>query len=243
MQAQALFDLGLHHKIGGIDYNFRYKTQGQAMVADMRALEQALSQPVTVMYSGQQTHGANIEYCDGSNGEDFIYGRTFDQTDGLITDQIGVGLLIKFADCTPILLYDPVAKVQACVHSGWRGTQQRIGALAVDRMVQDFGAQRDRILAYIGPSIDQANYEVGAEVYEAFADFSQRDLFFKEGRLPGKYQLSMAEANYQILLEAGLSNQQIIRSSLSTYESIDRLHSARREGADYGLNAILSVMC
>lgn len=238
MHSIKLSQLGLSHLVAGADYDFRL-----ARVGDLRfaaELERAVAQlqsESAVVYSGAQVHGVNIEYCDGLRGEDFLGGKLFPQTDGLITDQPDVLLLIKYADCTPIVLYDPLKKVQAVVHSGWRGTVQEIAAHALERMESDFQCRREDLVAYVGPSIAQANYEVGPEVYEAFAAFSARDQFFRpQGE---KFLLSMTDANVSLLLAHGLTPTQLEVSRISTFTS-PALHSARREGADYGLNALLT---
>lgn len=230
---------GLVNGIAGADFNFRYQRAGNQVVSDVNRLIKSLQIDPIEIYTGQQTHSANIEYVDGNNGEEFVFGQTFKNTDGLITDQPNIGLLIKFADCTPVVLYDPIQKVQASVHSGWRGTVQKISAHAIEKMVKDFGCNRTNILAYLGPSIDQDHYEVGPEVYEAFSSFDTKDHFFKpKGE---KYQLSMLDANLEILRETGIKEENIEVERTSTFIE-GSLHSARQEGAEYRLNAILTMI-
>ncbi|MDO5028652.1 MAG: peptidoglycan editing factor PgeF [Bacillota bacterium] len=239
MYSKILADQGLVNFIAGSDYNLRAMTAGPQVKDQVDSILKTMGENPVQIYSCQQVHGDNIEYCSGENGRDFYYGRQFLQTDGLITDKKDIGLLIKFADCSPIILYDPKTKVQAALHSGWRGTQKKISQKAVEMMVADFACKKEDILAYIGPSIDMANYEVGPEVYEAFADFPSRDKFFKgQGE---KYLMSMVEANYQLLLGAGIKAENIDKSSQSTYTN-KGLNSARRDGQDYKLNAIITIM-
>lgn len=239
MYSSLLKEKGLHNFIAGSEYNFRYQNAGKEIVKDVeRALEKMGIQPREI-YSGQQVHGNNVQYVDGTNGERFIYGKTFKETDGLITDQPGVALLIKYADCTPVVLYDPVKQVQASVHSGWRGTVQRISIQAINKMVNEFGCDRNNILAFLGPSIDQDNYEVGSEVYEAFHEFENRDDFFEPKG--DKYHMSMLDANLDILVEAGIKAENIEIERTSTYTS-PHLHSSRQEGKDYQLNAIITML-
>lgn len=245
MNSNKLTEAGLINIIAGSDYNFRSKTMTEAdLKENYQRLVDATSIPVTSVYSATQVHGDNIAYVAGTQGEDFVLGKTIAATDGLITDQVGLGLIIKYADCTPIVIYDPVKKVQASVHSGWRGTVQAIGVKAIEKMVKNFGSQLSDLLIYLGPSIDAAHYEVGPEVYEAFANFSDRDAFFTPqdtGNANGKYLLSNIDAIYQSLVDYGIREEQIEKSGLSTFTD-DRLHSARQEGLDYGLNAIMTVM-
>lgn len=239
MQSSLLTENGLINCIGGSGFNFRYQRAGDKVVQDVQKVLETVDAHPKEIYSGQQVHSANVKYVDGENGEDFVFGRTFKETDGLITDRPGVALFIKFADCTPIVLFDPIKKVQASVHSGWRGTVQQISVEAIKQMVNNFGCKKENILAYVGPSIDQENYEVGSEVYEAFSSFEDRDNFFKaHGE---KYLMSMLDANLSILRSAGIKENNIDVERASTFTD-ERLHSARKEGADYQLNAIMTMM-
>lgn len=129
--------------------------------------------------------------------------------------------------------------MQAVLHSGWRGTVQEFAAHALERLESDFKCRREDLVVYLGPSIDQMNYEVGIGVYEAFGDFAERDQFFKpHGE---KFLLSMSDANLVLLLAHGLRREQIEVSRESTFEN-PALHSAKREGADYGLNALITII-
>ena len=239
MESSLLKKQGLCTFIAGSEYDFRMQTIGEKVTVSVEKALKACQMEPKEIYSGQQVHGVHVAYADGKNGESFLYGKQFSKTDGLITDKPGITLLIKFGDCTPVVLYDPVKKVQAVVHSGWRSTVGRISLCAIERMEREFGCDRRNIFAYIGPSIDQAHYEVGPEVYEAFQDFSSREDFFQPHN--GKYLMSMTDANLSILTEAGIPLQQIEVEKKSTYLD-PQLHSARREGSDYQLNAMLTMI-
>lgn len=241
MHSIKLTQAGLSHYVAGSAYNFRQAEVGEQVIQDAnRALATMGIQP-QALYSGTQVHGVNIEYCDGQTGQDGLYGKIFPDTDGLITDRPEIALLIKYADCTPIVLFDPVKKVQALLHSGWRGTVQEIASHAIERMETDFHCQREHLVAYLGPSIDQANYEVGPEVYAAFSAFPDRDQFFQPQPKSDKFKLSMLDANRFLLLTNGLKEHQIDVSRQSTIES-PALHSARGEGPTYGLNALITMI-
>lgn len=239
MYSSLLREKGLLNLVGGMDYNFRLATAEETFVSDVERLLEEAGMTGAVVYTGKQVHKANVAYADGKNGEDFVIGRHFEDTDGLITDQENVALFIKYADCTPIVLFDPVEKVQASVHSGWRSTVQKIGQVAVEKMVKDFGCELENIVAYVGPSIEQAHYEVGPEVYEAFSGEADRDLYFKaHGE---KYLLDMAESNVQLLIKSGILPENMDVETAKTYTN-KGLHSARKEGKEYGLNAIVTMI-
>ena len=241
MYSKLLKKNGLLNLIGGSDYNFRTATTTEVEIhSDFeRLVKQAKIKNPKEIYTGHQTHLTNVAYCDGENGEPFIIGRQFVETDGLITNKEGIALAVKFADCTPIVLFDPIKKVQAIVHSGWRGTVGEISLEALRKMTEEFNSNIEDVLAYVGPSIAQDNYEVGVEVYEAFRDNPDRDAFFKpHGE---KFLMDMAFANTKLLLAAGIAEDNIEVETATTYTD-DRLHSARQEGNEYGLNAMVTCI-
>lgn len=235
MQSKLLNKHNVSHIITGIDNNLRLETREDYLAEEAADIISKWGVEPRVIYSGQQNHGKNVEYVDGENGEDFYYGKTFKGTDGLITDKKGLAMLVKFADCTPVTLYDPEKEVLAIVHSGWRGTVQEISLEALRQMVEDFGSQVEDVVAYVGPSIDQDNYEVGPEVYDAFKAFENRNSFFEPRR--EKYMLSNIDATIDSLMRAGIKKENIEIERESTWNS-ERLHSSRQEGKDYGVNSM-----
>ena len=99
-----------------------------------------------------------------------LYRETEDICDGQITDRPGVALVTFAADCTPILLFDPVRKAIGAVHAGWRGTAQGIAAKAVEAMVREFGCDPGNIQAAIGPCIGKCCFETDWDVPQAMLD-------------------------------------------------------------------------
>lgn len=232
---------GLTLALAGVDYNLRGQKEPIAYQESLEAMKNSLQGNVEQVYTCQQTHSSRVVRVDGKVATDFMGYPQFEETDGLMTSEKGQALLVKFADCTPVVLYDPVKRAVAVVHSGWRGTQQRISLEAIRLMEKEVGSKRGDLFAYIGPCIDPKIYEVDQPVYEAFKDFPSRDEFFLAKNEPGKYFLQMAHANKIILKEAGLKEEQISSCKESTYTD-PRLHSARKEGPSYGLNGLLVMM-
>ena len=167
----------------------------------------------------RQTHSDIIQVieCGGDNGE----------SDALITHKKNLGLAISAADCTPIFIYDKKNKVIAAVHSGWRGTEQKILYKTLETLKKDFSTDPNNLIAYIGPSISQPNYEVGTEVAEKF------DSKYVS-RVNGKLYLDVSGINYKMLLDFGIPKNQIQKSDLCTYEFSSLLHSYRRDGSVSG---------
>lgn len=117
-----------------------------------------------------QQHTDIIRVVDASNCGEGLFRPVPEVCDGLITDCPGVALVTFAADCTPILLFDPVRKAIGAVHTGWRGTAQGIAAKAVDAMVREFGCKRENIRAAIGPCIGKCCFETDWDVPQAMLD-------------------------------------------------------------------------
>ncbi len=106
--------------------------------------------------TANQKHTANVARVGAGDG-----GQVLPNTDVLVTDSPGVTLMMRYADCTPLVLFDPVRKALAVVHSGWRGTVQGAAAAAVAAMALEYGSEPEEIVAAIGPSVGPCCYEVG----------------------------------------------------------------------------------
>lgn len=186
---------------------------------------------------------------------DFGGGDTPPKADALFTRERGVLLAIQTADCVPILLADTKQRAVAAVHSGWRGTLQRIAQKTLGRMQMEFGTRPGDVIAAIGPSIGKCCYEVGSDVAKEFhAQFGNaRDWFdgpfdalaagendpnwlpWLTMRPPGhappspSVQLDLIAANRAILEEAGVPAENISASGLCTACRTDLFFSYRRE--------------
>jgi YfiH family protein len=134
-------------------------------------------------------HGSSVARVDEPGG-------SVDDVDALITDRPGVALFATFADCYPIVLWDPEHKVVGLVHSGWRGTRAGVATAAVTFMRDEYGSRH--IKAGIGPGICGRCYEVGEEVA---SQFDTR--FVAEGN--GRLLLDLAAANRAQLEDLGVS--------------------------------------
>lgn len=239
MYSLLLEKKGLYNSMGGKTYNFKMMQGLTAVEEAIITLTDTITEDNQGIYHADQVHGDQIAYVSQKGERDQV--TQISGVDGLMTDVPGLALIIKFADCTPIVIYDPVRKVQASLHSGWRSTLKQISRKALTRMVEDFHCRLEDMAVYVGPTIDQDHYEVGAEVYQAFEDFPDWETFFKPGVKEGKYQMSMKAANLALLKAAGIEDRQIEVSPNSTFTNL-HLHSARRDGPDYGLNAIVTMI-
>ncbi len=192
-----------------------------------------------------QTHTDNIRTIHSSDkGKGIFCERDYNDVDGLITNIPKIALVTQFADCTPLLFFDPVKNVIANVHSGWRGTVKQIGAKAVKRMTEEFGSNPSDIIAAIGPCIGKCCYEVDTPVYSEFEKVAGLDLsaIFTQ-KNDDKYMLDLWEANRQILISAGVKPENIDVTDLCTHCHSEYFHSHRATGGMRGnLAAIISLV-
>lgn len=149
------------------------------------------------------------------------------ESDALITTKKSLGLAISSADCPAIFVYDPVQKVIAAVHSGWRGTEKQILKKTIQKLKSDFNCNASNLVCYIGPSISQINYEVDEEVASKFVE----EFILKKRN---KYLLNLSGANYKMLIDEGVKRTNIQVSGLCSYEYETLLHSYRRDGQKSG---------
>jgi YfiH family protein len=180
-----------------------------------------------------QVHGTRILCTQKPRHPD----EPHQKADGILTDNPEVSLFMRFADCVPILLVDPVKGVIGIVHAGWQGTASKISQKAVEKMKVCYGSNPMDILAGIGPSICQSCYQVGGEVYNAFAgNFGdQADLFFV--KRDGQYYLDLWKANQVTLSSVGVSKIEI--SGLCTACRPSDWFSHRGEGGNTGRFGVL----
>jgi YfiH family protein len=177
----------------------------------------------------RQTHSDHVEIVSG-NGE-----TTLADTDALITNVPNLFVCVQTADCVPILLFDPVKKVVAAIHAGWRGTVSKIVLKTVSKMTEKMGCQPTDIIAGIGPSIHMHAYEVGPEVVKAVEEaFSNSPALLKPSLNEGHAYFDLWEANQTTLAEAGIPEGNIEIMGLCSFEHAGLFYSARRDGTDTG---------
>ena len=112
----------------------------------------------------KQVHSALVERVGRADCGRGLQREAEHGVDGLVTDEPGVALTIFSADCTPVLLFDPVARAIGAAHAGWRGTAAGIAARAVEAMQREFGCRPENIRAAIGPCIGPCCFETDADV-------------------------------------------------------------------------------
>ena len=164
--------------------------------------------------------------------------------DGLITNVKGAILATTFSDCTPLFFYDPIQNVIGNIHSGWVGTTKKIGAKAVDMLVNQMGCNPKNILCFIGPHIRKECFLVNDDVKEifenTFPDICKKYNVIEETNLhneKGKqYRIDTTLINKIMLKEKGILEENIFDCNLCTVCNKGMFHSRRVEGINYEVN-------
>ncbi|MBF0153577.1 MAG: peptidoglycan editing factor PgeF [Magnetococcales bacterium] len=153
--------------------------------------------------------------------------------DALVTDQPGRVLGILTADCAPVLLADPVARVIGAAHAGWRGAIAGVVPSTLEAMAS-LGAKRERLVAVTGPCIGPAAFVVGPDVWERFLQVSAgyRDHFAAASET-GRFLLDLPGFLKRQLLDNGLVPDRIHHAHLCTF-SQERLFFSHRRSSRRG---------
>ena len=161
--------------------------------------------------------------------------------DGIITNQSNVATLLTFADCMPLLFYDPVKEVFGNIHSGWKGTVQRIGVKTVQKLIKDYDCNPKDIICCMGPCIQKDHFLVNDDVkiiYEkTFPNEIKKYNIIEETNLSNEkgkqYRIDNVLLYRVLLQQIGLQAQNIIDSEICTVCNKKIVHSRRAEGPTY----------
>lgn len=191
-------NIGIHRGDEWENVLKNYEILGNALGFDPKKL--VLSHQThtdTVLRVGEQQAGAGL------------FGPELPECDALITNEPGVGLVMFTADCTPILLHDPVTGAVGAAHAGWRGTAADIAGKTVAAMSREFGCDPANIRAAIGPNIAQCCFATDADVPEAMRESfgSEAELYIRQNG--EKYYVNLKEINALALRRAGVRNVEI----------------------------------
>lgn len=213
------------------------------LIESYKKVAEALNFDYKNIVKPHQTHTDRVEVVSNVEEE-------FNETDGLITNKKDIFLCTTSADCTSLLFYDDNRKVVADVHSGWKGTLQKIGKKAVEKMIKEFGCNPKDIICCIGPCIKKCHFEVDEDVMSKFQnefEYTGRitEIIAKGRKVEEKqkYNIDTTLINKLILQEAGLLPENIIDSDICTVCHSDSFHSYRADKEESGRNgAIIGMM-
>jgi YfiH family protein len=204
-------------------------------VAENRRLSfLAADRPLNTLSDSWLFHGKDVFIYDSPRPS---YQRYPPKADIILTDKPGVTLFMRYADCVPILLYDPVKKAVGLAHAGWQGTVKKVGAVAVEVMHKKYGSDPADILGAIGPSIGPDRYEIRGETIEivksAFGDEASEVL----PRYKHAVHFDLWKSNRMILEKAGL--QKIEVAAICTAENLHDWFSHRGSKGNTGRFGVL----
>lgn len=161
---------------------------------------------VESLFDVWQVHGTGVAVAQAPRPAQ----QEQEKADAIVTDVPGVTLMMRFADCVPVLVYDPVRRAVALVHAGWKGTVQKVVSVALRAMRASFGSHPEDLLAAIGPSIGPDHYEVGPDVVAQVVEAFGADAAFLLKALPnGKALLDLWSANELLLHQAGVKQVEV----------------------------------
>ena len=192
----------------------------------------AFDRPLESLYDVWQVHSRKVVSTKAPRNPD----QPHIQADAILTDRPGVTLFMRFADCVPIFLYDPIRGVVGLVHAGWQGTVKKIVYYAIQAMMGDYGCRPEDILSGIGPSIGPHHYEVGPEValqvQQAFGQDASGLLISRNGDQTPRMQFDLWSANQLALEQAGIRNIEI--AQICTACCTEDWYSHRAENGSTG---------
>lgn len=249
-------DIITHGYSLGIDKNFRTarankqklpEQEAKKAIKDYENLGKCIDIKLNKMVKPNQAHTDKIQIVEKhilENEPDFNL-EVYDKTDGLITNKKDIALATTNADCILLLFFDPVNKVIANVHSGWRGTIQRISVKTVQKMVNKFNCKPENIICCICPSIRKCHFEVENDVKEIFEKefkdlkIEQNNDIMEKQKDKEKWNIDTVLINKILLKQEGLKQENIIDSGICSVCNSELIHSYRVERQGYGLATAL----
>ena len=191
-----------------------------------------------------QTHTDNVRCIDKP-----LYRDGLDNIDGLITDKEKITLATTNGDCILFLFYDPVKKVIANVHSGWKGTFQKIGEKTLVKMINYYKSNPEDIMCFICPSIRKCHFEVDSDVKDLceniFKFTNKTDEFITKGDIKNgkqKYMIDTVHINKILFREIGIKENNIVDCNICSVCNSENIASYRVEGKKFKrATAIISL--
>jgi YfiH family protein len=206
------------------------------VIENRRRVYQVMGQPVESIFDVWQVHSADVICAD----EPRPLNAQHQKADAILTDRPEITLFMRFADCVPIVLFDPVRRVVGLVHAGWMGTVKKTVFQAIRAMQERYQSNPGDIQAGIGPSIGPDHYQIGLDVVsQVRSTFGDRadELFAWHN---GQVTLNLWQANQMLLEEAGVKSIEV--SGICTACDLDRWYSHRAEHGKTGrFGAIISL--
>jgi len=229
--------------------NDTYKEKREIIKENYNKLALSLGIQSANILRPYQTHTDIVKCIENEYNEITIFPKELTDVDGLLTNKKDIIFSLSYADCTPIYLYDPVKRVVGNIHSGWQGTLQGIGKIAVESMINTYNSNPEDIICLFGPHIKKCHFEVGEEVANKFREqYSNmediNDIIEYIGKVNGenKYHIDTTQINENLVKSLGLKQENIIDSGICTVCNKEQMHSYRAHGKEAGRNTALIGM-
>ncbi|MCI8546369.1 MAG: peptidoglycan editing factor PgeF [Clostridia bacterium] len=244
LQFRILNDLGIKHAYSLKTEGINFRHSGGDLVTERNSYKRlcdAVGLDVSNVTKPKQKHTNKIKRVDK------VYlPEEIGEIDGLITNKQNLVLATTNADCILYLLYDRKNNAIANVHSGWKGSYQRIIENAIDEMINEFGTNPKDLIVCICPSIRKCCFEVGLDVrdmfYEKFSFLEDINKFILNGFEENKFYIDTVGINNCLLVQKGVRKENIYDSGICSMCHDDMIHSYRSEGKEFKLaTAIISL--
>jgi len=205
----------------------------ERVIGNYELLSAALAFRLDTLVACKQVHGDRVIEVREGDERRLSFLQCREEGDALVTSVPGLVLMVRIADCLPVMFFDPLRKVAGIAHAGWRGTVKKIAAKTVEVIMSRYNSDPARILVGIGPGIGPCCYEVDERVSSLFTkSFSSGEQLITERN--GKQYLDLWEANRKQLLEAGIRAENIEVAGLCTSCQNQLLFSHRKDKGKTG---------
>lgn len=181
-----------------------------------------------------QIHSNKIIKIENLNNKEF-------EADALITNIKGIPLMVYGADCVIMSIIDCKKNIIAAVHSGWRGTYEKICKKVIEIFLNDFKSDIKDIKVFIGPSAGPCCYEVKEDLIDKFESIFKNDIndFYKIKK--EKIFLDLWKINEHLLIESGVLKENIVNNKICTMCNVKDYHSFRKENTKKRIGLIVQL--
>lgn len=242
----ALSDLGVRHAIGSriggvspppyatLNVSISVGDETARVHENRRRLAEVIGVSPGQFVSAWMVHGRDVARVNGEHR-----GQRIPYHDALMTSEPGVPLFMTFADCVPIIVFDPVHRALALAHAGWRGTAAGIMENTLLAMAEMFGSRMEEMVVGFGPAIGICHYEVGTDVMEAFRLLGRTTPVFRLEE-NGRVYLDLVETNRRQAASMGV--RQFLTTSYCTACRTDLFFSHRAEHGNTGRFGVVVML-
>lgn len=244
LQFKRLLNYGIKHAYTLKNEGINFRSDSIEEKESYKKIFEILGLDIKTYTKPQQRHTNKVTCIDRTMKTEELL-----ETDGLITNKENITLVTTNADCILFLFYDPIKKVIANIHSGWRGTFKKIGEVAIKKMKEEYNCNPEDIEVYICPSIRKCHFEVDEDVKveceEIFGFTNRINDIIEKGEVKDekqKYFIDTILINKLLFLAQGIKESNIYDCDICSVCNSDKIRSYRAEGKDFKLaTSIISM--